>query len=159
MTNVSIGPLVSSIIGKSVRPSVIQFGWDGGTLNTSLERAFESFKLYVVPNKGHGPEDEEGAPAAITFCDPDILNCSPLSGHDFSVVDPEFEQLTLAMYMSLEGTVANHGLIVIPGGNNVDRCCSLLSEMAHEGTTKSKRGARSKVIIYETCDGKMIELL
>jgi len=150
---------VSSIIGKLMHPSVIQFGWDGGVLYKSLSRAFESFVLYVVPDVGHSSEDEEGAPSDIVFCSPDILSDTPPPNHDVSVVDPEFTQLTLAMYMSLEGIVSNHGLIVVPGGDDVDRCQTLLSEMANEGTTKSTRGAFNEVIIYEVCDRKMVRLL
>jgi len=159
MLNTSIGGLISSVIGKSMTPRVVQFGWDGGVLYESLTRAFSSFKLDVVPDFGHSSEDEEGAPADVNFCSPDLIQNSPEKGHDFSVVDPEFKQLSLALYMSLEGIVAENGLIVVPGGEDTPRCRQLLYEMVQEGTIKCNSGTYSSVLIYEIHNGKMVEML
>lgn len=159
MMNNAIGPLVSSIVGKSMTPSVVQFGWDGGSLYESLDRAFSSFKLAVVPGEDHTEEDEEGAPEDIRFCSPNLLEEIPGKDFDFAVVDPNFFSLNLAFYMSLEGIVAENGLIVVPEGDEVERCRELLHEMAREGTTKCANGSHGKVRIFEVHDGRMIEML
>lgn len=157
--NNAIGALVSSIIGKSAAPAVIQFGWDGGILYDSLKKAFGSFELDVVPDPGHTEEDEEGAPEDIVFCDPDLLGSSPGGGYDVAVIDPCFECLSLAIYMSVEGVVSENGYIVIPDGDRIPRCRNLLHEMVVEGTTKCVGGSHGRVRIYEVHNNKMVEML
>jgi len=155
----AIGKLVSSIVGKSMEPSVIQFGWNGGSLYESFERGFESFNLDVVPEKWHTDDDFDGAPESISFLDPDILNVSPHDGYDIAVVDSSFDLLTLALYMSLEGIVSENGFVVVPGSNKNPRCRSLLKEMIREGTIKSCGGTSGDVHIYEVHNGVMVEML
>ena len=159
MMNNTIGPLVSSVIGKSATPTVIQFGWDGGILYDSLKKAFKSFELDVVPDPGHTEEDEEGAPEDIAFYDSNLITESPGEGYDVAVVDPNFMALNLAIYMSVEGVVAENGYIVIPGGDEVERCHELLHQMVMEGTTKCVGGAHGRVRIYEVHEGRMVEML